>query len=485
MRKMTQQVHDVAVIGAGATGVALVVQLVRSLPAGSRVLLVGTPGETARGVAYGTALPLHLLNVRAGRMSALHDDCDHFVRWLAAARWSGGGEDELAETYAPRTVYGSYLLDTLHREIAAARGRVRVDVIEDRVAELAFGEGVYALRTEDGTGARAAAVALCLGHGAPAFPIPSEAVDPAARGRMIADPWADRRLEAINAEARVMIVGTGLTMVDQVLMLAARGHRGPVTAVSRRGLVPAAHLDRRTEPVALDIANCTTGLRSLVGAVAAAARSARAAGGDWRAVIDGLRPVTRDVWLSLGPADRRRFCRHVECIWSVVRHRMAPEIAARLDGFRNTGRLDIRAGRIVAVRGTGGGLAVGIRARGESTVSLHAFDWMINCAGVGRLPVNAAEAPLGSLVAAGLLRADPLGRGIEVSEIGAAVGRSGSLTPGLYALGPIGAGSLLEITAMPDIREQCATVARSIAAGIRHGSGRSSGSSRSVAGLVG
>jgi uncharacterized NAD(P)/FAD-binding protein YdhS len=485
MRKMVQQVHDVAVVGAGATGVALVVQLVRSLPAGSRVLLVGSAGETARGVAYGTALPLHLLNVRAGRMSAIHDDCDHFVRWLAAARWSGGDEDEIAETYAPRTVYGSYLLDTLHREIAAARGRVRVDVVEDRVADLAFGDGFYALRTEDGTGARAAAVAFCLGHGAPAFPIPSEAVDPAARGRMIADPWADRRLEAIDAEARVMIVGTGLTMVDQVLTLAARGHRGPVTAVSRRGFLPAPHLLRRTEPETIDIPDGPLALRALVRAVAAAARSADAAGGDWRAVVDGLRPVTQEIWQRLGPADRRRFCRHVECIWSVVRHRMAPEIASRLAGFREAGRLDIRAGRIVAVRGTGRSLAVGIRARGESTVSLHAFDWMINCSGVGRVPVNAVEAPLGPLVAAGLLRGDPLGRGVEVTALGAAVGRSGSPSPGLYALGPLGAGSLMEITAMPDIREQCATVAATIAAHARRGSGRSSGSGRVVAGLAG
>ena len=30
--------------------------------------------------------------------------------------------------------------------------------------------------------------------------------------------------------------------------------------------------------------------------------------------------------------------------------------------------------------------------------------------------------------------------------------------------GPMGAGSLMEITAVPDIREQCATVARQIAA---------------------
>lgn len=480
---MAQRMYDVAVAGAGATGVALVVQLARCLPAGSRVLLVGAPGETARGVAYGTPLPAHLLNVRAGRMSVIHDDCDHFVRWLEAARWRGGDKDEIAETYAPRTLYGSYLLDTLHREIAAARGRVRVDTVESRVAEIVPGDGVYALRMHDGTAAAAAAVALCMGHGAPAFPIPSEAVDPAARSRMIADPWADRRLEAIDPGARVIIVGTGLTMVDQVLTLAARGHRGPVTAISRRGFLPTSHLLRRTEPATIDIPDGPLALRHLVRAVVGAARDADAAGGDWRSVVDGLRPVTQSLWQRLSLADRRRFCRHVECIWSVVRHRMAPEIADRLDAIRSRGSFETRLGRIVAVRGTGRGLSVGIRGRGARTVELHAFDWMINCSGVGRLGVSPLDAPLGPLVAAGLLRADALGRGIDVTPAGAAVGRSGAPTPGLHALGPLGAGSLMEITAMPDIRHQCAAVARSIAAGVTHGFGAPPGSGRSVAGL--
>ena len=46
--------HDVLILGAGFTGTALAIQLARRLPAGSRVLLVGTPKATGRGLAYGT-----------------------------------------------------------------------------------------------------------------------------------------------------------------------------------------------------------------------------------------------------------------------------------------------------------------------------------------------------------------------------------------------------------------------------------------------
>ena len=100
---------------------------------------------------------------------------------------------------------------------------------------------------------------------------------------------------------------------------------------------------------------------------------------------------------------------------------MAPEIGDRIDGVRSRGGLEVRVGRIVAVRGTGRGLFVGIRGRGVSTVELHAFDWMINCSGVGRPGVSALDAPLGPLVAAGLLRADALGRGLDVTPTGAAL----------------------------------------------------------------
>ena len=66
---MTASAYDVIIIGAGFTGTALAIQLARSLPAGARVLLVGTPEATGRGIAYGTDNPEHLLNVRAERMS--------------------------------------------------------------------------------------------------------------------------------------------------------------------------------------------------------------------------------------------------------------------------------------------------------------------------------------------------------------------------------------------------------------------------------
>jgi len=293
--------------------------------------------------------------------------------------------------------------------------------------------------------------------------MPAESVDPEARERMIADPWSDGRIESIGRDDRVLLVGTGLTMVDQVLTLAAGGHRGPITAFSRRGHLPTGHYDRRTEPIEIDIPEGSLTIVRLARLVIAAARAQVSAGRDWRAIIDGLRPVTQDLWRRLDHVERRRFCRHLECIWSVARHRMAPSVEAEISSARQSGRLTVRAGRIVAVKRTQRGVIVGLQSRGGRTVELAGFDWMVNCSGSGCVAVNAVEPPLHQLVTQGLMRSDRLGRGADVTPDGVVVGRSGQPARGLYALGPMGAGSLLEITAVPDIREQVATVARQIA----------------------
>ena len=183
-------------------------------------------------------------------------------------------------------------------------------MVEGTATEIVERDGVYTVRAASGIRYAARTMALCLGHGRPEFPLPAETVDPDARDRMIADPWSDRRLSAIGRDDRVLVVGTGLTMVDQVLALEARGHRGRITAVSRRGFLPTDHCPRRTEPVPDRHPRRTVAAPDAGRRVIAAARAEEAAGRDWRAVIDGLRPVTQALWRQLDHADRRRFCRH-------------------------------------------------------------------------------------------------------------------------------------------------------------------------------
>ena len=95
----------VAVIGGGAAGTLQALHLLRA--GVDEVTLIERERAPGRGVAYSTGRPEHLLNVPARRMSAYGDDPDHFVRWFSGR--AGGGEED----FAPRMLYGDYLVELL------------------------------------------------------------------------------------------------------------------------------------------------------------------------------------------------------------------------------------------------------------------------------------------------------------------------------------------------------------------------------------
>ena len=64
------------------------------------------------------------------------------------------------------------------------------------------------------------------------------------------------------------------------------------------------------------------------------------------------------------------------------------------------------------------------------------------------------------LIAQGLARPDPLGIGIDVSADCAVFDKNGHASSVLYGVGPLTRAAFWEIMAVPDIRVQCAELAR-------------------------
>ncbi len=394
--------RTVAVVGGGCSGVLAARELLRCT--GDDVVLV-EPGEPGGGLAYGAAQPWHLLNSRAGAMSADPDDAGHF------ARWSGAEPHE----FRSRQEYGRYLreifADTAARH--ADRFEVRADeataVRPDGMVTLAGGHTLRAdnvvLATGNpaaahparavGLGARAAAPgttgsaasAGCSGSAASGRTPPpsgSSGSDHAAPGAStqdhpdyVADPWASGALDQIPADQPVLLIGAGLTAIDVALSLTADGRRtAPITAVSRRGQLPLSHTVVAAPPADFAVDDCAT-LRDVVRAVRAEADQA----GDWRAVVDGLRPHLDELWVALTRHEQEAFLRHLARPWECHRHRMAPSVAARVADLREQGRLEVRAGGLHSIRPiAAGGLHVELEAGRQW------FGAVVNCAGPGRLP---------------------------------------------------------------------------------------------------
>ena len=379
---------DVAVIGSGFSAVALSLNLLDLLPASARVSLVGPQAVRGRGVAYSARQDALLLNVPAGRMGLLADRPAHFAAWLTENGYRAGPDD-----FVPRRVYGDYVADCLEAALRRTANRPALTVV-DAVAlgAEAVQDGGLVFHLSNGDRLSSYAAALCTGAGIRQLPL--ETVPAAVRPFVVDDPWADAWWERLPADGDVLLVGTGLTMVDQCLVLAARGFRGTIHAVSRHGLLPQAHLDRRADPVPAVLAPDGGEVSQLLFALRRAADGAT----DWRAVMDGLRPVTQALWKAWSPERQARFLRHAGAYWNVHRHRMAPAVARQIAALRDAGRLVIHPGRLGSLRPEGTGLAADIDGREKVTLTAA---MVVNCTGFDRCTVKASPL-LSSLAAHGL-----------------------------------------------------------------------------------
>ena len=430
---MTQ---TVVIVGGGFSGAMLAARLAEQ---GQASVVIDRTGDFGLGVAYSTSFEGHLLNVRSSRMSAVEGRPDDFVDWLKAHR------PELAdpEDFAPRMVYGAYVRDRL-----AAVDAARPGLIDTCVGEVAFIEtdGVV---LSDGRRITGRAVVLATGNPAPA----ATAND--GGGRVIPDPWASGALDRIEADDTVLILGTGLTMVDMIQVLVARGWRGRATALSRRGLMPRAHGERPDARAALP----GEALEGPVSTRLAAARRLIAAG-NWREVMEAYRPITADLWAGAAPADRARLVRHLRPWWDVHRHRIAARIGRALGALRAEGRLTVVAGRLGHVAQGQTGVVAHWTPRGGGSAEPLRAHWLIDCTGPAH---SAATDPLTApLIAVGRARMDPVGLGLDLDPTGHVLHTDGSPDPTLFVLGPPARAAFWETIAVPDIRKRIEDVAAAL-----------------------
>jgi uncharacterized NAD(P)/FAD-binding protein YdhS len=460
-RRMARQTAGdgpaVAIIGAGFSGTMAAIHLRHVLPQRYSVLLFDRTGRFARGPAYAATEATHLLNVRSSNMSALPDDPAHFDRWLERQGRIDPGDARQTEagTFASRRLYGRYLRALLYEEMTRSGGRVRL--CSDRAASIEPCPGGWRLGFTSGREVVAASVVLALGN------MPQEAGDD---GVVFHDPWQPRATAGLRPGEKVLIVGTGLTMVDLALAMRAGGFDGPIVALSRRGLVPQPHA-APTPPVP-----CAPfgdeerrSLSTLLRAVRRRIRDAAAQGIDWRAVLDGLRPATAPLWQALPAPEQKRFLRHLRPYWDSHRHRMAPAAAEEFRRLVEDGTLVIKPGRVRAITprpGPGGPVAeVAIQSRGCCTEETMTVQRVLHATGVG--PQAVQDRLVAGLVAAGRARTDAHGMGLDVTDRLQLLDRSGARTEGIWALGPLVRGVFWECTAVPDIRLQARTIADEVA----------------------
>lgn len=438
----------ITIIGGGASGVLLAAHLLKYGPPDLRVTLVDKGFALARGRAYSTTLPDHVLNVSALGMSAYADDPEHFWRWVSA---NGIVADGNPAVYLPRSVYGRYLQELLDTLLGREGEPGRLRLVREACTDIVPAPTGVDIRLANGTSIACHAAVLAVGH--------DEEPSPEHPLAVRIDSPADTPLDP---DARVLILGTGLSMVDAWLTLEHRGHRGEIVAVSRRGLLPSPH--RRGKPIRLDIADVPLGtdLSYFVGWLRNLIRQTQKAGGDWRDVLDGLRPFNQAVWRSWPASARRRFIEHTKAWWDIHRHRMAPAIHARLTEAVESGRLKPLAARVDTMAAENDTIRVTLLRRHSRTAETLDVDRVFDCTGLVKDLSAGSIAVIRALIGRGLAKPDPLRLGLDVTESCALIDAGGTASDKLFAVGPLTRGTFFEIEAIPDIRAQCARLARKL-----------------------
>ncbi|WP_342363086.1 FAD/NAD(P)-binding protein [Terrarubrum flagellatum] len=437
----------VIIVGGGASGTLMACHLLRDHRDEFVVTLVERRAQVGPGIAYSTVNPEHLLNVRAGNMSAYADDQDHFWRWLSeqADRRSLCPDPHC---FVQRRLYGEYMTSLLD---AHSREGDRLNIVRGECLSVTEKPNGVAVAMADGSTHIGSFAVLATGND--------------AYGDFDKESYASPWLEATgsagsDSDQPILVLGTGLTMVDYVLSAVGAGYGGRIVALSRRGLLPRVHkpaeiarISKDEVPFGKPPGHFCRWLRKRI-------TDHTLEGGDWRGVIDGLRPYTQEIWRTFSQAARRRFLEHARSWWDVHRHRMAPEIASSLQAMLGMRRLRIVAAKITEVAHLQSGYRVSYQRRGGGAVESDTFWKIVDCRGLVTDPSRSSNPVIRSLLSSGAARPDPLRIGISVSADCAIESASGAPSRRIFAIGPLTRAALWECIAIPDIRMQCGDLAR-------------------------
>lgn len=457
---LPESTTTIAIVGAGFSGSLVAAHLLKTSNRPLLIKLIECSHDIGKGVAYSTDTNSHLLNVSAGKMSAFPNDPGHLLRWLYYNRSELAPflpNDLNASTFIPRQIYGLYIQSILEEAEATSSSNVRLERIGDEVVAVEPQAKGALVSLRSSRVFTADKIVLALGNA------PSESKhEEDNETSYLRNGWSAGALAELETNAPVLLIGTGLTMVDMVVALHERNHQGKIYAVSRRGLFPLPHQSTKPYPAFLNLDMAPATLRGLLRRIRSEVDSAAMQGYDWRAVIDSLRPITQQLWQQLPHVEQQRFLRHATPYWDVHRHRIAPEIWEIVQSMIDSGQLSITAGRIQNYQANKNGVAVTVRGRQTQTERVFQVNRVVNCTGVQGNYCRSPQPLIANLLTQRMIRPTQIGLGLDTAENGAVFDAAGNCSTLLYTLGTPRKGNLLETIAVPELRQQAQALAATV-----------------------
>ncbi|EEF61856.1 FAD/NAD(P)-binding protein [Pedosphaera parvula] len=453
---------SIVIIGGGFSGTTTAINLARLSATPLQITIVSNNRLPCRGIAYSTRNSSHLLNVVARNMSALADQPNHFVEWLSTrSEYLDEPLPKLREKFVPRKVYGDYLhcLFQWYFGTFAEEKKMKLETVHDEARDILIKDQRAKVILTGGRVVSADKVVLAVGNQAPA--------DFRLRGldvrslKYIGNPWIGWETRLPSSDQDVLLIGTGLTMVDTFLTLRDLGWKGKIFAVSRNGLLPLSHFKGFDYPELLDDENATIEFRKIFSIFKQHYRTTLNSNLNPAILVDKLRPFTQRIWQNFSVFEKKQFNRRFRTQWNVMRHRIAPEIHRQLREAITQKQLEVIKGRLCECVESKEKMK--IRVEGKHAKRVIEVGAVINCTGPQESYVPSESKLFKNLFFHGLVQPDEMNMGIKVAPSFSVIDRGGNTSEILFAMGALLKGTLWESTAVPELRTQAFRIAETIA----------------------
>lgn len=450
--------NTIVIIGGGASGTITAIRLLEKLQVPTEVILIERNEKLLhRGHAYSNTFSYEPLNVPSGKMSMYNDQPDHFYNWLLAHKPEESAAINLTKaSFVSRRWFGDYVEWNLQNAIDNKPATTIYSELIDEVKDIDTALGHYKIKLASGKELNCATVILATGNDAPKSLLSDD--DIAVVNNKYANyPWQGPDKYSFNAEDDILIVGSGLTMIDNTVSLKQKGHKGKIYILSRHGSLPLPH----AETVHLDVPeiNSSSAL-NIYNSIKHEVKKASASAISWQSVMDSLRTITTPVWKQLSITEKKQFFKYLRPYWEIHRHRMPRESEARINAMKQDGSAVFIKGSIAKVEATNNNITVTYRDKqqeGKITVR-----YIINCTGPNSDYENIPGHLFNTLAKKALVTFDELKLGIVTAENGSPVNSKGQKVNNVFSVGPVRKASEWETTAIREIRIQAEELANTI-----------------------
>ncbi len=456
---------SIGIIGVGFSGTMLAVHLIHKSKEAFKICLIDKSDSLNLGVAYKPNSKSQILNVIASKMSAFPDKPDHFLDWtMRGNEFKEKDKNLIANSFLSRQLYGEYLKEVWAEAAEIAKHKnISVELIDGHVVDLEINHQTITLTLDS---EKKIAVGKCVIASGNHEPGNLKIKNPSfySSKKYFRNPWLPEVISLPDSGEPILIIGSGLTMVDTVLGLTEQGFKGEIYSISPNGLdiLPHRHIGQKYSGLTDELPE-TISLYDMVKLVHKHIKLVSEYGFSAEPVIDSIRPCTARIWRNFSKSEKALFVSRLKHLWNVGRHRIPLHIFSKIQQLKEDGKLHCISGKIINFIETEKCCKVEYLDNRDDCIKTIEASRIINCTGPETDLMNVENSFLKNCLLNGIVSQDKLKLGIRTNIETFEVKNSKNETQNnLFTIGSNLRGEFWESIAVNELRSQAERLAEKL-----------------------